>query len=160
MWTQAPVEQNRIALPLWMKGLRQQAEEHRDQLLPVSEAQLAVALAKASGSAGMGCDQWQVARWKQLDAEGRTELLAVLHQVEDELAWPVQTLLVQMAKLPKPAGGAQAHWAHLSIVPPLVWSAQSGGVRLGGLGQEDGLLGHCSVWLQLLARGARQGGVG
>jgi len=105
LWTQAPVDQNRIALPIWMQGLRRRAEERRDQLLPIAEAQLEVALAKASSSAGMGCDQWQVARWRQLDAEGRMELLALLRQVEDELAWPAQTLLIQMAKLPKPAGG-------------------------------------------------------
>jgi len=149
LWSEAEVRDGFLACPPWLHRLRAKAKAQHGQQEPIQLSSLRAALARAPPQAGMSFDRTRVAHWKNLDPEGQLELLGLLRSVEDELAWPAQQLLLQMAKLGKPGGGHRL----IALTGSLyrLWSSQSRGLAVGRPGEAGRLLGCGGLRVQLPA---------
>ena len=103
-WKTDPTNTTRTpSMPTWMLEVRRQAA--LQPLSPITEQQVAGAVARAKVRAGMGFDQWVPAMWRGLDPEALRSLGGLLNAVEGALSWPSSQLCCLMRMLPKPSGG-------------------------------------------------------
>ena len=105
-----------IQIQVWSRILEGMCKNEERELITASDIMQAAKLLRGS----IGIDWWEVEHLKSMTEEVAQAFADILNQVEEKVAWPVQTLLSLIVLMGKPNGGVKP----IALMPMLyrLWS--------------------------------------